>query len=89
MSYGRIGARNLRRLLDRDSDLVGLGDPPKDRPRARRILLPEREREKLDSPAWFDYGAAERTVGRLYPLYREPGRHGAARPAEARGIYRA
>ena len=87
MSYGRIGARNLRRLLDRDSDLVGLGDPPKNRPRARPILLPEREQEKLGSPAWFDYGAAEKTVGRLYPLYREPGRHVAALAAEERDIY--
>jgi ribosomal protein S12 methylthiotransferase accessory factor len=87
MSYGRIGARNLRRLLDRDSDLVGLGKPPTDRPRARRILLPEREKEMLGGPAWFDYGAAERIVGRLYPLYREPGRHVAALTAEERGIY--
>ena len=88
MSYGRIGARNLRRLFDRDSDLVGLGAPPKDRPRAGRILLPEREIEKLGGPAWFDYGAAEKTVGRLYPLYREPGRHVAALTAEEKGIYR-
>jgi thiazole/oxazole-forming peptide maturase SagD family component len=88
MSYGRIGARNLRRLLDRDSDLVGLGDPPKDRPRARRILLPEREEGKLGGPAWFDYDAAEKIVGRLYPLYREPGRHVAALAAEERGVYR-
>lgn len=87
MSYGRIGARNLRRLLGRGSDLVGLGDPPTDRPRARRILLPEREQEKIGGPAWFDYGAAEETVGRLYPLYREPGRHVAALTAEERGIY--
>lgn len=35
MSYGRIGPRNLRRLLDRGSDLVGLGEPPQGRPEAR------------------------------------------------------
>ncbi len=45
MSYGRIGPRNLRRLLDRDSDLVVTGDAS-GRPAARRILLtPEREAE--------------------------------------------
>jgi hypothetical protein len=28
VSYGGIGARNLQRLLARESPLVGLGDPP-------------------------------------------------------------
>ena len=70
-SYGRIGARNLRRLLDRGSDLVRVGDAP---PGGGRVLLPGREEEKL-GPAWLDFEALERTVGRLYPLYREPGRH--------------
>lgn len=87
-SYGRIGARNLRRLLERDSDLVGLGDPSRGRLRARRIPLPAREEEKLGGPAWFDYEALERAVGRLYPLYREPGRHVSALAAEERGIYK-
>lgn len=84
LSYGRIGPRNLRRLLDRGSDLVLTGDPG-GRPGARRILLtPENEREL--GPAWLDYEAVERTVGGLYPLYREPGRHVAALAAEERGI---
>jgi ribosomal protein S12 methylthiotransferase accessory factor len=84
MSYGRIGPRNLRRLLDRDSDLVVTGDAS-GRPGARRILLtPEREAEL--GPAWLDYEAMERTVGNLYPLYREPGRHVAALASERRGI---
>lgn len=85
ISYGRIGPRNLRRLLRRGSDLVVTGDPG-DRPGARRILLaPEAEAEL--GPAWLDYEALERTVGDLYPLYREPGRHVAALAAEERGIY--
>ena len=75
ISYGRIGPRNLGRLLDRGSDLVGLGEPPQDRPEARRILLTEAATEELGGPAWLDYAALRRTVGRLYPLYREPGRH--------------
>ncbi len=78
MSYGRIGPRNLRRLLDRGSDLVGLGEPPKDRPEARRILLTQAASEQFGGPAWLDYAAVEKTVDRLYPLYREPGRHVAA-----------
>jgi hypothetical protein len=80
MSYGRLGPRNLRRLLDRDSDPVVTGDAS-GRPAARRILLtPEREAEL--GPAWLDYEAMERTVANFYPLYREPGRHVAALVAE-------
>ena len=75
MSYGRIGPRNLGRLLERGSDLVGLGEPPEDRPEARRILLTQADEERFGGPAWLDYAAVERTVGSFYPLYREPGRH--------------
>jgi ribosomal protein S12 methylthiotransferase accessory factor len=83
MSYGRIGARNLHRLLD--SDLVVAGEAG-GRPAARRILLtPEKDAEM--GPAWLDYEAVERTVANLYPLYREPGRHVAALTAEERGIH--
>ncbi|RYG54025.1 hypothetical protein EON80_32140 [bacterium] len=65
MTYERIGARNLRRLLERDSPIVGLGRKEGTKP----IAL-------LDgSEAWFDSAQKERAVGRLYPLYREPGRH--------------
>ncbi len=78
-SYGRIGARNLRRLLDRDDGLVGMGDPP---PGGRRILLPERERGSFPEEPWLDVGALVGKVGRLYPLYREPSRHLAALVAD-------
>lgn len=86
MSYGRIGARNVRRLLDRDLGIVGIGEVPKDRPHARRVLLTERDEAALGGPAFFDYEAADRAVGDLYPLYREPGRHVAALEAERRGL---
>ena len=32
----------------------------------------------LGGPAWFDRAGADRAVGELYALYREPGRHVAA-----------
>jgi len=66
-SYGRIGRRNLRRLLDRDSELVGLGTAPAG---AAPILLPEG-----DPPAWLHLERLRATVRDLYALYREPGRH--------------
>ena len=44
-SYGRIGERNLQRLLDRDLGLVGLGPPP---PGAARIHRPAGA-----EPAWL------------------------------------
>ncbi|WP_285137623.1 hypothetical protein [Microbacterium sp. lyk4-40-TSB-66] len=31
--------------------------------------------ERLGGPAWYSYAVAERIVGDLYPLYREPPRH--------------
>ncbi len=82
ISYGRIGARNLKRLLDRGSDLVSVGEKPA---RGRRILLPERHEEAF-GPAWTDDDALDRAVGRLYPLYREPDRHLAAQVAKSRGL---
>lgn len=79
MSYYRIGARNLARLLARGGDLVGLGDPPAD---TLPILLTEQGRERIGGPAWLDPHAVDRVVGPLYALYREPGRHAAAFAAE-------
>jgi thiazole/oxazole-forming peptide maturase SagD family component len=72
MSYHRIGERNLRRLLDRNSPLVGIGAPP---PGAARVPLTEAAEARLGGPAYFDIAAAEQLVGPRYALYREPGRH--------------
>jgi ribosomal protein S12 methylthiotransferase accessory factor len=68
VSYGRCGARNLDRLLERDLGLVGEGAPP---PGALTLHVPGR-------PAWLDPAAMRRVVGPLYPLYREPARHATA-----------
>lgn len=74
MSYGRIGARNLRRLLDRGSDIAGLTSPP---PGALPIRLTEADRATFGGAPWLDPAAIERHVGPLYVLYREPNRHSA------------
>lgn len=73
LSYGRIGVRNARRLLERaDVRLVARGQQPEG---GRRIhLLPEDE-VALGGPLWLDWPAVERLLGPLYALYREPGRH--------------
>ncbi len=42
-------------------------------------MLTERGRAELGGDAWFDRRLADRIVGPLYPLYREPSRHALAR----------
>lgn len=49
LTYGRLGARNTRRLRDMGSPIVGASG--------------------------LDRAAVDAAMGRLYPLYREPGRH--------------
>lgn len=75
MSYGRVGERGVRRLLDlgRD-DLVRVGAAT---PGGSRVHLAAAAEERLGGPAWLDLAAVARVVGPLYPLYREPGRHAA------------
>ncbi len=68
MTYERIGRRNLNRLLERGSILVGEGQLP---PTAKLIRLMGED----DKRFWFDSSQKESVVGKLYPLYREPGRH--------------
>ncbi len=74
MSYRRIGERGLRRLIQRNSPLVGLGDRPA---LALEILLTPEAVERLGGPAWLDPSAVDDVVGELYPLYREPNSHAA------------
>jgi len=57
-----------KRLLKRASSLVGQDEAP---PNAKPIRLVGTDDKRL----WFDSSERERIVGKLYPLYREPGRH--------------
>lgn len=72
MTYSRIGERNVARLMAREEGLAGLGTPPEG---ARPVRLTPAAEERLGGPAWFNVRLAEQRVGRLYSLYREPGRH--------------
>jgi ribosomal protein S12 methylthiotransferase accessory factor len=71
MSYRRIGARNARRLLDRDHPLVRFGAPTRT---LLPIRMPPEDAEALGHPL-FDTALADAIVGPLYPLYREPEAH--------------
>lgn len=72
MTYYRIGERNVARLMAREEQLAGVGTPPEG---ARPVCLTPAAEERLGGPAWFNVRLAEQRVGRLYSLYREPGRH--------------
>jgi ribosomal protein S12 methylthiotransferase accessory factor len=72
MSYGRIGERGVRRLLERGDPLVAVGERP---PGFAQVHLTADAQERLGGPAWFDRAGADARVGPLYALYREPGRH--------------
>ncbi len=72
VSYGRLSARNLRRLLERGSPLVGLGSPPAG---AAPVRLSAEAEATFGGPAWLDVGALGALTEPLYPLYREPTRH--------------
>jgi ribosomal protein S12 methylthiotransferase accessory factor len=76
LSYLRIGERVLRRLLERDSPLVGLGPAGGSR---LPVRLDAGAVERLGGPAWLDADEVDRVVGPLYPLYREPSRHAVER----------
>ena len=77
MSYSRIGERNTHKLIERDSPLIRFGTESETR---RPVRLTEAASERLrpltgGRPPLFDVGEAERIVGPLYPLYREPEAH--------------
>lgn len=81
MSYYRVGERNARRLLERGSDMVGRGEPAAG---ALPVRLTADAEARLGGPVWFDPAAADRAVGALYPLYREPEYHSTQVALEAR-----
>ena len=79
MSYHRIGERGLRRLLDRQSEWIRIGNGPigNGQKGLRRVPLTAAAEARLGGPAWLDVEAIDRAVGALYPLYREPSGHAA------------
>ncbi len=80
MSYYRIGARNTEKLLAVDSPLIRFGEADGTR---LAIRLAPADAERLGHPL-FDTAEADRIVGPLYPLYREPeAHHVAGAPAAA------
>ena len=81
MSYHRIGARGVRKLMERGSPLVGLGAPP---PGAAPVRMPAHEAATFPQTPWLDVDAVDRIVGGLYPLYREPEVHYAPLSMEGR-----
>ena len=74
LSYGRIGELGVRDALAGDLDLVRVRPKPSGTHDARVLLTPDAE-ERLGGPVWYSYAVADRIVGPLYPLYREPPRH--------------
>ena len=87
LTYGRIGPRNVGRLLARIAagdalvhpDLVGIGRPPAG---AQAIPLGAAGEAALGGPAWLDADLLAETLGPLYAMYREPPRHAIGLAAE-------
>jgi ribosomal protein S12 methylthiotransferase accessory factor len=73
MSYYRIGERNTRKLLERDSPLIRFG-AESDTLRPIR-LTPEAIDRLGGRQPLFDTALVDEIVGPLYPLYREPEAH--------------
>lgn len=72
VTYHRVGVRNLKRLIERGYDFVGLGAPPSG---AKQVPLSERMRTELGDDAWLHPERADALLGPLYGLYREPDIH--------------
>ena len=72
MSYGRLGERGARRLLERGERFVGRGQPSGSQ---LRVPLTAAAEERLGGPIWLDPELARERVGELYALYREPTSH--------------
>lgn len=72
-SYHRLGARGVRRLLDRNDALIsrtaGAGKA--------RVRLTNAQEEVVGGPCWLDVARLDERVAPLYPLYREPSEHAA------------
>lgn len=73
MSYHRIGERNTRKLIERDSPLIRFGAETET---LRPVRLTPEALDRLGGrQPLLDTAAVDRAVGALYPLYREPEAH--------------
>ncbi len=72
MSYGRIGERNTRKLIERGDPLIRFGTPSAT---LKPVRLTPEALARFGGQPLFDTALAERIVGPLYPLYREPEAH--------------
>ena len=72
MSYHRIGERNTAKLVAQDSPLIRWGQPTET---CLQIRLSPEAYERLGGTPLLDVQAVDAKVGKLYPLYREPGAH--------------
>ncbi|MFE1600761.1 YcaO-like family protein [Methylobacterium sp. ID0610] len=82
MSYSRIGERNTAKLIARDHPLIRFGQETET---LRPVRLTPEALERFGGQPLFDVALAERIVGPLYPLYREPESHHAPFRLERRG----
>ncbi len=80
MSYHRIGERNAAKLIARDHPLVRFGEASDT---LRPIRLSPEALDRLGGQPLFDAALADRIVGPLYPLYREPEAHHVAHALRA------
>ncbi len=72
MSYGRIGERNTRKLIERGHPLIRFGAPTDT---LKPVRLTPDAIERFGGQPLFDTALATDIVGPLYPLYREPEAH--------------
>lgn len=73
MSYYRIGERNARKLIERDSALIRFGTESET---LRPVRLTPEALDRLGGrQPLLDIALVDRIVGPLYPLYREPEAH--------------
>jgi ribosomal protein S12 methylthiotransferase accessory factor len=72
MSYYRVGERGAAKLIAQDSPLIRFRQETET---LRPVRLSAEAYDRLGGVPLFDTAEAERRVGGLYPLYREPGSH--------------
>lgn len=72
LSYWRIGERGVKRLLEKQSNLVS-----RQLPQAQHVLIPLRHavQDAIGGPVFFNVPEWEKILHGHYPLYREPAMH--------------